>query len=93
MNKDYGYNFSCKGVWGDKTELALSKTVLKKGSKGYLVTVAEISMLLNNINPNGVECPGVMGNGLVSAVKQYQKNMGLVQDGIIGIKTWKSLCK
>ena len=93
LNKDYKYNFSCKGVWGDKTELALSKSILKKGSTGYLVTVVEIAMLLNNINPNGVECPGIMGNELVSAVKQYQKNKGLVQDGIVGINTWKSLCK
>lgn len=93
LNKDYGYNFSCKGVWGDKTELALSKAILKKGMTGYLITVAEIGMLLNNINPNGVECPGIMGHGLVSAVKQYQKNKGLVQDGIVGINTWKSLCK
>lgn len=93
LNKDYGYNFSCKGVWGDKTELALSKAVLKKGMSGYLITVAEIGMLLNNINPNGVECPGSFGEGLYKAIKKYQANKGLVQDGIIGINTWKSLCK
>lgn len=93
LNKDYGYNFSCKGVWGDKTELALSKAILKKGMTGYLITVAEIGMLLNNINPNGVECPGSFGEGLYKAIKKYQANKGLVQDGIIGINTWKSLCK
>ena len=86
-------NLSVDGILGTNTKKALKSVILKNKSKGYIVTILEIGMLLNNINPNGVECPGIMGHGLVSAVKQYQKNKGLVQDGIVGINTWKSLCK
>lgn len=93
LNKDMKLNLSVDGILGTNTKKALKSVILKNKSKGYIVTILEIGMLLNNINPNGVECPGIMGHGLVSAVKQYQKNKGLVQDGIVGINTWKSLCK
>lgn len=42
-----------------------------------MVTAAEILMYLNGINPNGVECPGKYGNGLVRASRQKFGDDGL----------------
>ena len=36
---------------------------------------------------NGVECPGVFGDGLEKAVKQFQTDRGLKVDGIAGRNT------
>lgn len=81
------------GEIGAKTKTALKKIVLKKGSTGNLVTVLEIGMLLHNINPGGVECPGEFGSGLLKAVKAYQKQAGLTVDGEAGYKTFMKLQK
>lgn len=91
LNKDYGYNFSCKGIWGPKTEAALSKITLHNGSKGYLVTALEIGLLIHNVNPNGVESPGSFGKVLETALKKYQKANGLLDDGVAGVVTFKKL--
>ena len=42
-----------------------------------MVTAAEILMYLNGVDPNGVECPGKYGNGLVRASKQKFGDDGL----------------
>lgn len=93
LNKDFKSGLKTNGDIGKKTKASLKKVALKKGSKGYLVTVLEIGMLMNKIDPNGVECPGSMGNGLITAVKTYQKNQNLDADGIAGYNTFIALQK
>lgn len=75
MNLDYyeGYvNHSLEvrlaedGLWGEKTESALEGHYVEKGESQYMVTAAEIFALLLGNNPNGVEKPGIYGDGLAS---------------------------
>lgn len=76
-----GKAFDIDGVRGNQTrqmaslvlQTALSKDGhkaynIKKGDKGYLVTATEILMYMLGKEPNGVEYPGVFGNGLEKAV-------------------------
>lgn len=92
LNKDLGCNLKIDGIIGSNSKAALKKVALKTGSKGYLVTVVEIGMLLNNIDPKGVECPGSFWSGLESGVKCFQAKKGLVQDSIVGYNTLMALC-
>lgn len=71
MNLDYGKTIAEDGVFGTKSKKKLGSHYIKKGEKQYMVTAAEILMELNGIDPNGVEKPGIYGNGLVGAAKKY----------------------
>lgn len=86
------------------TSNQICKPVLKKGSTGE--TVKELQDLLLNygmyvyINNNGAcdypgeeAIDGVFGSKTEDAVKLFQGKMFLVQDGIVGNKTWLSLYK
>lgn len=67
LNKDYNSKLIVDGAIGPKTINALGNHYIKKGDKQYMVTVAEILMYLNGKDPNGVEIPGIYGNGLAKA--------------------------
>ncbi|MEA5596236.1 peptidoglycan-binding protein [Rivularia sp. UHCC 0363] len=83
----------------------LNKPVLKKGSTGE--TVKELQKLLLDYGmyvylysngacafPAGVEAiDGVFGSETEKAVKLFQGKMFLVQDGVVGNKTWQALYK
>lgn len=69
LNKDYNSQLVCDGIFGTASKKALGSHYVKKGEKQYMVTAAEILMLLNGFDPNGVEYPGTYGNGLVIASK------------------------
>ena len=91
MNLDYKAGLKVDGLWGTKTSHALKGHTVRKGEKQYMVTALEILLMLKGYNVNGVECPGVFGSGLQTAVKDYQKDHGLSVDGIAGYNTFKSL--
>ncbi len=86
------------------TAAQLNKPVLKVGSKGD--TVKELQKLLLNygayvyignsgacVYPGLEVVDGVFGSKTEAAVKLFQGKMFLVQDGIVGNKTWQSLYK
>lgn len=54
--------------------------ILKKGSKGENVKFLQKAL--------GVTIDGDFGPGTEMAVKEFQKNHGLVADGVVGNKTW-----
>ena len=81
LNLDYkGNQIDEDGMFGPKSKAKLGTHYVKKGEKQYLVTAAEILMYLNNIDPNGVEYPGIYGNGLVKASKTKFGDDGLKID-------------
>jgi hypothetical protein len=57
--------------------------VLKLGSKGK-----EVELLQSYLK---ITVDGVFGPGTEKAVKQFQKERGLTEDGIVGSKTWSIL--
>lgn len=56
------------GEIGPKTRAAFNGHYIKKGERQKMVTAAEIICLCLGRNPNGVEYPGVFGDGLAAAL-------------------------
>ncbi len=57
LNRDYGAGLDVDGIWGTNTDNALGQHYVKNGETQYMVTAAEILLLLRAYNPNGVEIP------------------------------------
>jgi len=64
---------------------------LRKGSKGKYVTLLQTKLanLGYNLGKSGVD--GDFGSATLAAVKAFQKDRGLVVDGVVGKKTWEAL--
>lgn len=77
MNLDYGKTIAEDGDFKTKSKQKLGSHYVRKGEKQYMVTAAEILMMLNGIDPKGVECPGSYGSGLVNAAKQFFGDDGM----------------
>lgn len=67
MNKDYKAGLKIDGDFGTASNKALGSHYVTKGEKQWMVTAAEILLYMMGKNPNGVEYPGVFGNGLQNA--------------------------
>lgn len=102
-NKKWTYWGLVKGLDYDETEDSIPDEVtipictevtlptLRKGAKGD-----EVKLLQGFLIQAGESLPrygadGDFGNETLKAVKSYQKKHGLVVDGIVGPKTWRSL--
>ena len=72
---------------------ALGKHYVTSGECQYMVTAAEILLLLHGYNPNGVEIPGIFGSGLLTAVKTFQKAQGLTVSGTCDRNTFLKLIR
>lgn len=57
--------------------------LLKRGSKGQEVKKLQAKL--------GLDDDGIFGAGTELSVKEWQKNNGLVSDGIVGNETWKKM--
>lgn len=80
-------NQTVDGIAGKNT-LAGCPT-MRKGAKGNLT-----ALLQEKLNATGYNCgkiDGIFGMGTENAVKALQKVHGLMQDGIVGQKTWRIL--
>ena len=64
------------------------KPVLKIGSKGDWVTIAQGRLAINGYN---IDVDGDFGPKTKQAVIDFQKKHGLTADGVIGPKTWEKL--
>ena len=62
---------------------------LRMGSRG--AAVREVQQLLNSQGFNPGPIDGIFGPRTQNAVIAFQRSRGLVQDGIVGIKTWTAL--
>lgn len=65
--------------------------MLKKGSKGYQVKVAQTLLILNGYSCGPYCADGDFGGATHAATVKYQKDHDLAADGIIGPKTWACL--
>ena len=78
---------SVDGIIGNQTKTAISKILLKKGNKSFIVSVVEILLYLKGYDAKGIEYPGFFSNCLYNAVVQFQKDNCLTVDGIVGKNT------
>lgn len=91
LNLDYQAGLSVDGIWGTRSRQALGTHYVTRGERQYLVTAAEILLMLKDYAVNGVESPGIFGSGLEQAVKSYQGANNLAVDGNAGPATFLSL--
>ena len=77
-----------KGIDGTLPD---TKPTLRRGDKGEYVTLLQTKLVTRGYNIGSAGVDGVFGRGTEAAVKSFQKDEGLVQDGIVGQKTWAAL--
>lgn len=69
------------GSFGPASKSALGNHYVVKGETQYMVTAAEILVMLRGIDPNGVEVPGSFGSGLETAINTFKRSQGMTADG------------
>ena len=81
------------GVVGAKTWALINRTppnpTLRNGAKGEWVKYLQ-SKLTSKLYPLG-EIDGIFGNATENAVRAFQRENGLIDDGIVGRNTWAVL--
>ena len=88
LNDDYKVNLVVDGLYGPKTDSALSKVALStKTLNKYINVTAWVQARI------GTKADGKFGNNTKEAVKSYQKKKGLLVDGIVGKLTIKAILK
>ena len=70
---------------------SLSYPTLRRGSRGDKVKYLQYKLLSRFYDPGEID--GIFGSKVENAVKRYQKDRGLVVDGIVGKNTWNRLKK
>ncbi len=88
LNAQFGAGLVEDGLRGPKT-LNACPTV-KKGAKGGITKL--IQERLNSVGFS-LTIDGIFGENTNKAIKVFQKNRDLVQDGIVGPNTWEWLLK
>ena len=63
-----------------------SYPTLKKGARGNITKLLQEKLVSLGYNTNGID--GIFGAGTEKGVMSFQKNNGLVVDGIVGKNTW-----
>lgn len=97
-----GYNIGKCGIdgeYGKDTRNALchhqlkngGSNIIKKGSKGELARNVQMFLICKGYDIGKYGADGDIGTCTVNAIKNFQKNNKLVQDGIVGTKTWNKL--
>lgn len=65
--------------------------VLKKGSKNNHVKALQHLLIANGYSCGTYGADGDFGSSTLSAVKKYQKAVGITIDGVVGPATWEKL--
>lgn len=75
----------------NKGECTVNLPILQRGSKGNSVKALQHLLIDYGYSCGSYGADGDFGYATVSAVKAYQKKMGLIADGVVGANTWKKL--
>lgn len=86
LNSQFSRGLVVDGINGPKTLAACPQ--VKKGAKGNVTRL--IQERLNSVGFN-LDVDGIFGTKTYNAVKVFQRNRNLTQDGIVGPKTWEYL--
>lgn len=65
------------------------KRVLKHGMKGEDIRKLQVALVELGYDPKGID--GVFGNGCLASVKTFQRNSGLVVDGLFGLASYNKI--
>lgn len=99
-----GYHYHCGGSSAhlhkdgkcpySKSTTKSSTSTTKKTSSSTSTKKADIKKVQEKLNELGYKCgtaDGVAGKKTTEAIKKFQKDKGLIADGVIGSKTKKEL--
>lgn len=92
-----GQGLTADGVWGPLSDArafapVTSRPVIRRGSKG--ADVLALQTRLRNgysLYAGKLALDSDFGPSVERAVKEFQRRSGLVDDGVVGEKTWKAL--
>ena len=73
----------------DERQLASGYPIIRRGSRGVYVCVAQDSLNTLGYSTGGLD--GIFGVVTERSVREYQSKKGLTVDGIIGPNTWNAL--
>ena len=76
------------GIDGDTP---ISFPTLRKGSKGEYVTLLQTKLIQQGYSLDPYGADGSFGNTTFKAVKAFQNDHGLTQDGVVEKNTWNAL--
>ena len=88
INLDYKAGLVIDGIWGTNSNNALGNHYVTYGETQYMVTAAEILVMLQGYDPNGVEYPGTFGSGLKAAINSFKKANCLPENGMCDNSTF-----
>lgn len=91
LNADYNAGIAEDKTWGSQSDNAFGGHYVCEGETQHMVTALEILFLLNDVDPGGVECPGVFGSGLGNATEAWESSHGLTVDRSAGREVFGSL--
>lgn len=87
LNAQFGAGLAEDGIWGPKTKAACVN--VRRGARGNITKALQGALICNGYDTNGFD--GIFGGGTKSAVRSYQSDHGLSDDGIAGKATFASL--
>lgn len=87
LNNDFGCKLAEDNDIGSISKAAISKNNIKIGAKGQFVKWLQKRLVDKGYSVGQYGIDGSFGNDTNRAVKQFQKDNGLVVDGIVGLNT------
>lgn len=81
MNADYKSNLKVDGIWGPKSQAALSNHYVASGAKQYLCTACCILLLLRGYHLTLTDNPMVFDQNMFNAVAKFQTEIGIRATG------------
>lgn len=86
---DYPWTHWARPAWGERANDA--PPTLRKGSKGKYVTELQAALMLHGYDLPKYGADGDFGSETEKAVRAFQRDAGLKEDGVAGPKTWAAL--
>lgn len=93
LNKDFNSKLAVDGVIGHATTNAVMSHYLKYFTRGNFVKWVQTQLKRKGYSVGSCGIDGGYGKDTEAAVKKYQKDKKLTQDGYVGIEVVKSLVK
>lgn len=87
LNAQFGAGLADDGIWGPKTRAACVN--VRRGAKGDITRVLQGALICRGYDTGGFD--GVFGGKTYDAVRSYQADHGLSDDGVAGKATFGSL--
>ena len=85
------YDEEGQAIDENKTEQQITYSLIKKGSKGNLVRIAQQELLQKGYSLPKYGADGQYGDETEQAIRKIQKDAGISVDGICGNDTWSVL--